>query len=358
MDQDPNLYLREAAAAHRVGKIPYSRSCVQQALLIRELEDKSPRRRQHFFDLLDDEDPEVLGDFIDNFDATLAAVRRNATTTPALTTTPAPTSRRPGNVPATYSQALGGATRRTREDNLSPAMSGMTIQPPSDRPRYNPAPFSPGDALSRGQPDSGGGRHRNSDPRRPPQTQSLVPRMRKGTTIRGTPGDREFNPDYAKRRDAKKFFRIGRVFALLWHEPAGSDRGSATSFRGENVYTSIRRMAVVRDDIHGACWAIPIHTYGNKGVAKRGFNQIDIQGHAVIHMTGTAPFTAPDEPRMTKNPIQVDPAQDQELEPMSRINFTKVHTVEHEVKVLNIGFVSKRSMPDFLKYWDEQRPSR
>lgn len=198
----------------------------------------------------------------------------------------------------------------------------------------------------------------------------------KGASIReGTPGDRFLDPNYTRRRDAKKFFRVGRIFALLWHEPAGSDGGSATSFRGENVYSNIRRMAVVKaNHVHGACWAVPIHTYGNKGVAKRGFNEIDVQGHAVIYMTGTTPYAAPEEPRMSKIPIQVDPAQDKNqeldpkktrldlkkirLEPMSRINFTKVHTVEHEVKVLNIGTVSKKSMPNFERYWAEQTQSQ
>jgi hypothetical protein len=217
--------------------------------------------------------------------------------------------------------------------------------------------------------------HRTLDaPPRLAQNTALV----QGAPIRkGIPGDRFLDPNYTKRRDAKKFFHVGRIFALLWHEPAGSDGGSATSFKGENVYSNIRRMAVVKADIHGACWAVPIHTYGNKGVAKRGFNEIDVYGHAVIYMTGTTPYTAPDEPKMSKTPIQVDPAQDKSqeldpkktrldlkkirLEPMSRINFTKVHTVEHEVKVLNIGIVSKKAMPDFEQFWAEQtqtRPSR
>ena len=343
LEHDPNLYLREATAAHRSGRIQYARSCIQQALLIRELKDKDKRSHRHFFqDLEDEREPEVLNEFIDKFDATFEAVQRAAGST-------APTPQRPtGSVPVTYSQQLGGDARRSHEDrdSLAPAMSGMTIQATTGRSRYNPYQ----------RPDHR--QHRTTDPRHTTLNPGAPPRVRRGTDIVGTPGERELNPNYSKRRDAKKFFCIGRVFALIWHEPAGSDRGSATSFKGENVYTSVRRMVVVHE-VHGACWAVPVHTYRNRGVEKPGFDQSDIHGHAVIHMKGTLPYTPATEPRMSKNPIQVDPAGTQELEPMSRVNFTKVHTVEHEVKVLNIGRVSQISMEDFENYWaDHSRPVR
>ena len=353
LEHDPNLYLREATAAHRSGKIQYARSCIQQALLIRELDNKNERGRRHFFeDLADEQDPEALEEFIDNFDRTLEFVQRGAG--PTAPSHPRPT----GHVPATYSQALGGDARRSRDDNLASAMSGTTLQPTSNRPRYTqtssyPHPREP---MAQGQPDYRS--RRTSDARRATLDLGIPVGTSKGTTIQGTPGERELDPNYSKRRDAKKFFCIGRVFALIWHEPAGGGRGSATGYRGENVYTSVRRMVVVRE-LHGACWAIPIHTYGKRGVEKRGFDDTDIQGHAVIYMTGRSPYTPSTEPRMSKNPIQVDPAGDQELERMSRVNFTKVHTVEHEVKVLHIGRVSQKSMPDFEEYWaDQSRPLR
>ena len=351
LERDPGLYLREATAAHRSGKIQYARSCIQQALLIRELDNKNERGRRHFFeDLANEQDPEVLEEFIDNFDRTLEFVQRGAGTT-----SPTP-QRPPGYVPATYSHTVGGEARRSHEDNLAPAMSGMTIQPTSNRPQYNAVSSYSREPMAQGPADYRS--RRTSDVRRATVDLGIPPGASKGTTIQGTPGERELDPNYSKRRDARKFFSIGRVFALIWHEPAGSDRGSVTSFRGEHVYTSVRRMVVVRE-LHGACWAIPICTYGKRGVEKRGFDHTDIQGHAVIYMTGKSPYTPSTEPKMSKNPIQVDPAGDQELERMSRVNFTKVHTVEHEVKVLNIGRVSQRSMPDFEKYWaDQARPVR
>lgn len=58
---------------------------------------------------------------------------------------------------------------------------------------------------------------------------------------------------------------------------------------------------------------------------------------------------------ITKDPIAVDPAsQDQTLDPLSRVNFAKMYTVEHNVKVMSIGTVTKRSMGSFIVYAKEE----
>lgn len=54
---------------------------------------------------------------------------------------------------------------------------------------------------------------------------------------------------------------------------------------------------------------------------------------------------------MTKEPLEVAPASpDQKLDFMSRLNFGKVYTVEHNVKVLPVGKITERSMPRFQSY--------
>ncbi|KAL2001585.1 hypothetical protein VTN02DRAFT_1564 [Thermoascus thermophilus] len=159
---------------------------------------------------------------------------------------------------------------------------------------------------------------------------------------------------YKVRADPKKFFKFGRVFAMVWHENF-SDSGTQASQRvifargkfGEPIYSSIRRMVVVREQ-KGSAWCIPISTYSGKGLAKPG---VDVSTHAIIHMKGTKPARQAAEPPMTKEPIAVEPASpDQKLDPMSRINFAKVHTIEHNVKVLPVGRVSDESMPKFEAY--------
>ena len=95
-----------------------------------------------------------------------------------------------------------------------------------------------------------------------------------------------------------------------------------------------------------------INTYNEQGVLKRGLSADDRNKHTVVYMTGNQPTRLADEHLMNKQPIAVDPASpDQRLHQMSRLDFRRVHTVEHNVKVKDIGQVSQRSMPYLLTYW-------
>ena len=92
----------------------------------------------------------------------------------------------------------------------------------------------------------------------------------------------------------------------------------------------------------------PIYTYNGKGLAKRGVN---VQDHALIHNQGTNPQADPREPRMTKRSLEFVPSTpDQALDSMSRLNFGKIYTVEHNVKVLKVGRISTKSMGTFTNY--------
>jgi hypothetical protein len=68
-------------------------------------------------------------------------------------------------------------------------------------------------------------------------------------------------------------------------------------------------------------------------------------------MSGTPPRLGLNEPDTTKEPLEVDPEQfDERLHPKSRLDFGKIYTVEHNVKVLPIGKISEASMPNFIAY--------
>ncbi|KAJ5083923.1 hypothetical protein NUU61_008502 [Penicillium alfredii] len=171
--------------------------------------------------------------------------------------------------------------------------------------------------------------------------------------------DETLDPRYKRQSDPKRFFRVGRVFAMLWHENAGL-HGTILSQRGpplgphftrgkyqEPIYSSIRRMVVVKEQ-KGCSWCVPVTTYSGQGVAKAG---VDRGKHAVIYMQGNRPAVNPGEPRMIKEPLEVEPARpDQRLDPMSRLNFGKVYTVEHNVKVLPVGKIAEESMARFIAY--------
>jgi hypothetical protein len=80
--------------------------------------------------------------------------------------------------------------------------------------------------------------------------------------------------------------------------------------------------------------------------------------HAVIYTGHKAPKELPGEGLVHK-PIEVIPKTPRDkLEPNSRINFAKIYTVEHNVKVMFIGQISKNSerafMSDFDSVWDNR----
>lgn len=95
----------------------------------------------------------------------------------------------------------------------------------------------------------------------------------------------------------------------------------------------------------------PISTYGGRGTSKSGLSREAIRNHAIIHMSDTQPARLASETFMVKRPITVDPGSpDQKLDQMSRLNFGKIYTVEHNVKVMNVGKLSRGSMPFFVSY--------
>jgi hypothetical protein len=72
-------------------------------------------------------------------------------------------------------------------------------------------------------------------------------------------------------------------------------------------------------------------------------------------MSDTKPDSLSTETDMNKKPIAVDKAShDQKLDKMSRINFASVHTVHWNVKVMNVGKVTRESMPSLIAYWKDQ----
>lgn len=71
-------------------------------------------------------------------------------------------------------------------------------------------------------------------------------------------------------------------------------------------------------------------------------------------MSDTTPRKLPEETDMNKKPIAVDKASpEQKLDEMSRINFSRVHTVIWNVKVMDVGTVSRESIPSLVAYWKQ-----
>lgn len=69
-------------------------------------------------------------------------------------------------------------------------------------------------------------------------------------------------------------------------------------------------------------------------------------------MSTEQPARLSSENGMIKQPITVDRSEPRQyLDRMSRLNFRKVYVVEHDVKVMDVGFVSRDSLPYLISYW-------
>lgn len=98
----------------------------------------------------------------------------------------------------------------------------------------------------------------------------------------------------------------------------------------------------------------PIQTYSGQATLKP--NLPDRQQHAIIYTSKHCPdeywYTAQDgtviKEALSKDPIKVRREQDGpegDLGKLSRINYSKIYTVENYVRVLNIGMVDRDSLP-------------
>jgi hypothetical protein len=99
----------------------------------------------------------------------------------------------------------------------------------------------------------------------------------------------------------------------------------------------------------------PIHTYQGQATLKQ--NLPEAQQHAIIYTTPEPPYEywytaeSGEEVRenLSKDPIKVNKSKDigvdGDLGTASRLNYSKVYTVEHYVPVRNIGMVNEGWIP-------------
>lgn len=135
---------------------------------------------------------------------------------------------------------------------------------------------------------------------------------------------------YRKRSQPRKFFTVGKVFIVLWVEPAGGslvtsyERGTSLGKFGELVFSKVRRFVVIRE-ADNYCSALPIASYSKQGVSKLGVKKSE---HCIIHSTKDPPSPLPlelakrGEEGMRPLPIKVDVDDLTEtLDDFSRLNF-------------------------------------
>lgn len=202
-----------------------------------------------------------------------------------------------------------------------------------------------------------------------------------------TPGDKELLfSSYKRRKSPREYFKVGKVFMVLWAEPVGAETATLISQRtyapapppellppgmsvgrfGEYVYSSVRRFVVIREAT-SYCSALPITTYHNRGVSKETVKKAE---HAIIYTGKYVPQPRPGElPRreiqevgMQPDAIRVDTdSPEDKLDPMSRLNYGAVHTIQHNIKVKPYGKVHAKSylklLQQFASVWNQQHPA-
>lgn len=116
---------------------------------------------------------------------------------------------------------------------------------------------------------------------------------------------------------------------------------------GEKIHVKVRWFVVVRD-AKESCTCLPIQTYGGKGVTKRGVNPKD---HAALVPKGKEQQLISGE-KLTRDPLHlVIEDRHTKLSSASRINFSKVYTVEHNVKVYSVGRVAPEDIDRLKNYF-------
>ena len=337
LDDDETLYLHDGLSALKSNKEALAKSCVQASIIIRDCKGTTARGTAEYLDDLIRQKKKALTEFINDSDTAMARLRQKATAAPARSSAQAVSL--PGGMAAI--ESLTAPDRRHDKDKSTNAESTL----PETRRTHQDPPTGPvtSKAVRRHNTLSSGS----------------------GPSRYGPSGKvEEMNDNYTVRQSS--FFTVGRVFATLHHSSPGTNiapEGFVQDGRfGEPVLSKIQRMVVVKED-YGCCWCVPINTYNEQGVAKFTRNkqritksdETIIDAHAIIHMSNVDWYSPKWEPEMTKDPISVVPAAtDQKLSDMSRINFAKVHTIEHNVKVMHVGSVTKESRALFSTYWQRK----
>ena len=124
-------------------------------------------------------------------------------------------------------------------------------------------------------------------------------------------------------------------------------RSDEDSTGPEEAFMEIARFVVVKaKSSHSLC--LRISTYGGQATTKPGINPAD---HAAVVQEGTTAARHSGE-NLVHEPIEVKiEDRDVSIHAMSRINFAKIYTVEHNIKVRNVGRVTSESLQEIERHF-------
>lgn len=360
---DAGMYANEAIKALESKSEFRAKLCIEKAVFLAVVGGKPQKDRDRFFEKFHEREKGTIDDFVQRYRAIEELCRKKVHTPMAISRQTMPPLDDPRVKQLT--QEPGALVHRPaafdRQSRRTEAIEDDDC-PDNRRTRreatHNRTTASQEANRSHGPP---------IDTRDPAKT-TLQPSIKGGSTA-----FEKLDPKYERRdpRRAGTFFTVGRVFSILEHVEADSDnkrrcdndrrsdndRPSAAKYttrKGDiTILSYVRSFAVVREG-YGYCWAVPINAYNGKGLLKPGLGADDVQAHALIHDSHKRPMMLRNEPRLSKTPIAVDLSEEAEtLADDSLINFSKVTTVEHNVRAMAVGKVSRSSYANFVAYWRE-----
>ncbi|KAI1812226.1 hypothetical protein GGS20DRAFT_558902 [Poronia punctata] len=157
---------------------------------------------------------------------------------------------------------------------------------------------------------------------------------------RPEPTDPRFKVEHSSK------FVPGRVFKVYWAQPRGQSHAHSIAPTGFQTladpslgpfHVGYRRFLIVKTDASHHSTCVPILTYELRACCKPG---VSPGVHGVIHSSTEYPWLKPGEPALGFDPVPLDIWIDGEtLAKESRVNYSKLDTIEHNTKVFFIGSV-------------------
>lgn len=144
---------------------------------------------------------------------------------------------------------------------------------------------------------------------------------------------------------SSSFWKIGRVFMVLWREPVGAGGTKITVSPMKSSTTAfhrVRRFVIIKScDRQSIC--IPILTCGGHAFHKPAVKADD---HGMIYSPSNKGSKTEKHGGTFERAIKLEPMHHSrsQIDIASRTNYAKVYTVEHYVKVFFIGQVDQRDM--------------
>ena len=167
-------------------------------------------------------------------------------------------------------------------------------------------------------------------------------------------GTSALDQNFQRRKQPSRFFTVGKVFSCVWAEPSPEAQDGTVNGRfDERIAQKARFFVVVREGPH-YCICLGIFTYGGRGVAKT--LGVVASEHSIIYTGRKPPKPSPAEEQsflktgLMGPPIKVMPdVHSPQLSDMSRLNFGKFYTIQHNTMVKPFGTIARDAMGDFLR---------